>query len=84
MADMVASGMTPAQVIVAATSRPAQYLGLSDRGILAAGKRADFLVLDANPLEDIRNARRIAMMYLAGNEVDRRALKASLTANAKN
>jgi imidazolonepropionase-like amidohydrolase len=81
---MVEAGMTPAQVIIAATSAPAQYLGLNDRGILAAGRRADFLVLDANPLEDIRNTRRIATMYLAGNEVDREALKTSLKANAKN
>jgi imidazolonepropionase-like amidohydrolase len=78
------AGMTPSQVIVAATSRAAEYLGLTDRGTLAPGKRADFLVLDANPLDDIRNTRRIARMYLAGEEVDRAALKASLTNNAKN
>jgi imidazolonepropionase-like amidohydrolase len=78
------AGMSPAQVIVAATSRAAEYLSLPDRGTLAPGKRADFLVLDANPLDDIRNTRRIARMYLAGEEVDRAALKASLTRNAKN
>jgi len=81
---MVTAGMTPAQVIVAATSRAASYLGLADRGLLAAGKRADFLVLDANPLDDIRNTRRIAGMYLAGAEVDRAALKASLLKGARN
>ena len=75
---MVEAGMTPAQVIVAATSRAAEFLRLSDRGTLAPGKRADFLVLDGNPLDDIRNTRRIAKMYLAGAEVDRAALKASL------
>ena len=75
---MVDAGMTPSQVIVAATSRAAEYLGLADRGTLAAGKRADLLVLDANPLDDIRNTRRIAKMYLAGVEVDRAALKASI------
>ena len=78
------AGMTPAQVIVAATSRAAEYLSLPDRGTLASGKRADFLVLDANPLDDIRNTRRIARMYLAGEEVDRAALRASLTSNTKN
>jgi len=77
---MVEAGMTPAQVIVAATSRAAEFVGLADRGSLAPGKRADFLVLDANPLDDIRNTRRIAKMYLAGVEVDRAALKAGLTA----
>jgi imidazolonepropionase-like amidohydrolase len=75
---MVEAGMTPSQVIVAATSRAAEYLGLADRGTLAAGKRADLLVLDGNPLEQIRNTRRIAKMYIAGVEVDRAALKASI------
>jgi imidazolonepropionase-like amidohydrolase len=75
---MAEAGMTPAQVIVAATSRAAAFLGLADRGTVAPGKRADLLVLDASPLDDIRNTRRIAAMYLAGREVDRTALKASL------
>ena len=75
---MADAGMTPAQVIVAATSRSAAFLGLADRGTIVPGKRADLLVLDANPLDDIRNTRRIAGMYLAGKEVDRPALKASL------
>jgi imidazolonepropionase-like amidohydrolase len=81
---MVAAGMTPSQVIVAATSRAAELVGLSDRGTLAPGKRADLLVLDANPLDDIRNTRRIAKLYLAGGEVDRRALKASLARPTRN
>ena len=81
---MVDSGMTPMQVIVAATSRAAEYLRLADRGTLAPGKRADFLVLDGNPLDSIRNTRRIAAIYLAGAEVDRAALKASLMRGARN
>ena len=76
---MVTAGMTPMQVIVAATSRGAEYLKLPDTGTLAPGKRADLLVLDANPLDDIKNTRRIAKMYLNGVEVDRAALKASLS-----
>jgi imidazolonepropionase-like amidohydrolase len=75
---MAEAGMTPAQVIVAATGRSAEFLGLKDRGVIAPGNRADLLVLDANPLDDIRNTRRISGMYLAGKEVDRGALKASL------
>jgi imidazolonepropionase-like amidohydrolase len=75
---MAQAGMTPAQVIVAATGRPAEFLGLPDRGTLAPGKRADLLVLDADPLDDIRNTRRIAKLYIAGKEIDRAALKASL------
>ena len=61
----------------------AGLVGLTDRGTLAPGKRADLLVLDANPLDDIRNTRRIAKLYLAGVEVDRAALKASLTGSAR-
>ena len=76
--------MTPAQVIVAATSRAAEFVGLPDRGTLAPGKRADLLVLDANPLDDIRNTRRIAKFYLAGVEVDRAALKVSLAGAGRN
>jgi imidazolonepropionase-like amidohydrolase len=80
---MAAAGMTPSQVIVAATSRAAEFLKLPDTGTLAPGKRADFLVLDADPLDDIVNTRRIAKMYLAGAEVDRAALKASLLKGAR-
>ena len=80
---MVGAGMTPSGAIVAATSRAAEFIGLTDRGTLAPGKRADLLVLDANPLDDIRNTRRIAKFYLAGVEVDRAALKASLTGSGR-
>ena len=76
MADMVAAGMTPAQVIVAATRTSAEILQLSDLGTVAAGKSADFLVLDANPLDDIANTRRIAAVYLRGAAVDRAGLTA--------
>jgi len=68
-------GMTPAQAIVAATSRPAERLHLTDMGTLSAGKSADFVVLDANPLEDIRNTRTISRVYLKGQEIDRDALR---------
>lgn len=76
LARWVQLGLTPAQAIVAATQRPAELLGLKDSGTLAVGKRADFLVLDANPLEDIRNTRRISAVYLNGAKFDRDAMLA--------
>ncbi len=72
LADMVAAGLTPMQVITAATRTSAEILGLDDLGVVAEGRQADFIVLDANPLDDIRNTRRIARVYLRGQEVDRR------------
>ena len=74
MEDMVAAGMTPAQVIVAATRNSADLLGLTDAGTLEVGKRADFLVLEANPLDDITNTRQIVSVYLEGEQVDRSAM----------
>ena len=59
---------------MAATSRSAELLGLKSMETLAVGKRADFLVLDANPLKNIRNARWIASVYLRGARLDRAAL----------
>jgi imidazolonepropionase-like amidohydrolase len=75
MADMVASGMTPMQVIVAATRNGAQFLQMTDTGTIEAEKFADFIVLDANPLDDITNTRRISSVYLRGVAVDRASYK---------
>ena len=75
---MVDAGMTPAQVLVAATSRAAEYLHLDDRGSLVPGRRADLLVLDASPLDDIVNTRRISRTFINGVEIERAALRAQI------
>jgi imidazolonepropionase-like amidohydrolase len=79
--SMARAGMTPMQVIVAATSRPAAYLGLDRMGTLTVGKEADFLVLDGDPLVDVTNTQRISKIFMKGAEVDRTALRRSLTRN---
>jgi imidazolonepropionase-like amidohydrolase len=78
MEDMVLAGMTPQQVIVSATRNAADFMRLTDRGTIAAGKSADFLVLDANPLDDIKNTRTIRSVYLRGAAIDRPGLRARL------
>ncbi len=76
MRDMVDCGLSPMEAIMAATSVNAEILGLDDLGMVAAGKSASFVVLDANPLEDISNSTRISQVYLRGEEIDRELLKA--------
>jgi imidazolonepropionase-like amidohydrolase len=71
MEDMVASGMSPNDVLTAATGNGAEFMRLEDRGTISSGNVADFIVLDANPLDDITNTRRIRNVYLAGTEVER-------------
>ena len=73
---MVDSGLTPAQALTAATVTSAAFLKLDRNGTLDASKSADFVVLDANPLENIANTARISRVYLRGQEVDRAALRA--------
>ncbi|MBI2149652.1 MAG: amidohydrolase family protein [Acidobacteria bacterium] len=69
------AGMSPADVIVAATRNSAEFLRLTKQGTIAAGKNADFIVLDANPLDNIANTQKIARVYLKGKEIDRARLK---------
>jgi imidazolonepropionase-like amidohydrolase len=68
-------GLTPAQAIVAAT-RDSAAAGGFNTGVVAAGRSADFIILDANPLDNIANTRKINKVYLRGLEVDRAAMRA--------
>jgi imidazolonepropionase-like amidohydrolase len=84
MADMVAAGMKPADVIVASTKHAAEFLRLNDVGTIAEGRRADFIALDANPLDDITNTRKINSVYLRGAAIDRDAIRARMQRGATN
>ena len=77
---LVAAGMSPMDALAVATSHPALRLRQVDTGRLAPGMRASFVVLDANPLDDITATRRIAGVHLDGAEVDREALRAAWAA----
>lgn len=79
--ELVAAGLTPAQALKAATWNGAEFLGrTSQSGSIEKGKLADLVVLDANPLIDIRNSRAIRAVVLNGQYLDRNALDALLSA----
>ena len=75
-------GMTPKEAIMAGTSVNARLLFMDKLGTVAAGKEASFIVLNANPLDDITNARKISSVYVRGKEVDRKGLRAKWTGSA--
>ena len=73
---LVEAGLSPLEAIVAATSRPAAFLGLTEElGTVEAGKRADLVLLDGDPLADIANTRRIAAVVVGGSLLDRADLQ---------
>ena len=80
---LVRAGLTPLQALQAATLRPAEFLGLrGEQGAIAAGQRADLVLLDANPLENIRNTQQIRAVVLHGKLLERRDLDALLDSAA--
>lgn len=71
LALLVEAGLSPAEALRAATLVPARYLGIADEsGTIAVGKRADLVLLDADPLQNIANTRRIHAVLLGGRAVD--------------
>jgi imidazolonepropionase-like amidohydrolase len=70
------AGLTPMQALVTGTRTSARILGLDQLGTVAAGKSADFLVLNGNPLDNIANTRKISKVYLRGQEFPRAAMTA--------
>lgn len=71
MEMMAEAGLSPQQIIRAATSSSASCMGLKDIGSLQKGYKADFVILAENPLVDIKNTRKIESVWIAGNEIER-------------
>jgi imidazolonepropionase-like amidohydrolase len=84
IADLVQAGLTPMQALQSATSKPAEFLGRSNQqGTIAPGQRADLVLLDANPLQDIHNTQEIHSVILKGQLLNRPALDALLNKAAQ-
>ena len=82
--SLVAAGLTPYQALVAGTRNPAEFLRASNEwGTIEKGKRADLLLLEANPLEDIRNTARIEAVAVGGRWLDREERKRMIDEAAK-
>jgi imidazolonepropionase-like amidohydrolase len=83
MEALTAAGIPPYGVLEAATRNPAEYLGEADTwGTVAEGRRADLLLLDANPLEDVKHTRAIAGVMVRGHWLPRSELDAMLERTA--
>ena len=79
LAYLVVAGLTPMQALQAATAKPADFLERSEtQGTVQVGKRADLVLLDANPLEDIRNTQKIRVVIVNGRLLQRSDLDAIL------
>jgi imidazolonepropionase-like amidohydrolase len=82
LAMLVRAGLTPFAALQAATLEPARYFGMTDSaGAIAAGQLADLVLLDANPLVDIGNTRRISGVFWNGRFIDDRERRRLLVSN---
>ena len=85
LALFVDAGFTQAETLRAATLNPALFLGLSDSlGSIDVGKTADLVLLEANPLRDITNTKRIAAVISEGRYFDRQMLNRMVRENCRN
>jgi imidazolonepropionase-like amidohydrolase len=75
---LVKAGLSEMEVLQAATRNPARAFNVTDQGTIETGMRADLLLLDANPLENIGNTRKIRMVVARGRAFDRNELEAML------
>ena len=79
LAYMVQAGLKPLQALQTATTKPAEFLQRSaQQGSIAAGRRADLVLLNGNPLDDIHNTQKIEAVILNGKLLDRAALDSLL------
>lgn len=76
--ELVAAGLTPQDALQTATENPAEFLGRKDFGTIAAGLRADMVLLDADPSQNIENTQKISGVVLAGQLLSRKDLDAML------
>ena len=82
LAELVAAGLTPMEALQTATLNAAQYLGITDAfGTIETGKTADLVLLDANPLSDITNTRKIAAVIVGGRLIEKPELQRMLASS---
>ena len=83
LALLVQAGLTPLQSLQTATVNPAQFLGIKGMGTIAPGMKADLVLLEANPVENIANTKKISSVIMGGTLYMRRQLDDLLNASAK-
>src|SRR5437867_6009682 len=77
--SMIEAGLHPMDVIKAATSVPAAFLGDNDHGVIAVGKVADFLAMPNSPLDKMTNIKDVGSLYVKGAEVERSSMIQNIT-----